>query len=117
MKQLSTVLMALILTILLSGCGGSRHSKSLSDVADQLTQQFRRRYDSVQPPATRRLKSVKIESFNFPSGNPYLGVAMVYDDALIFTSLPMVQLGDGLFGVSYRDDVAKVNVPAIISFR
>lgn len=118
MRPLSLFVMATALTLLLGACSRPR-PKSLSDVSEQLSQQFRSQHEANSGASSRKLKSVRIVSFGFPTGNPhpYLGVAVAWDDATTYTSLPMVQLGDGLFGVTYQDAATKEELSAIISFR
>lgn len=118
MKQLSILLFAGFSCIALVACNRS-HTQSTSDVGEQLTEQFRSQQNSKSQTTPRKLKSVSITSFDFPSGNahPYLGVAVAWEDNTTYTSLPMVQLGDGLFGVSYEDPKTKEDYSAIINFR
>jgi hypothetical protein len=77
MKQLPTVLLAAALAFLLGACDRSR-PKSLSDVAVQLTEQFRHQHNSKSQAPSKNIKSVSVTSFDFPPGNPhpYLGVAV-----------------------------------------
>jgi len=118
MHRLSTLLLAAGCAVLLGACAPS-HPKSLSEVAVQLSEQFRNQHDSKPQTPRRNLKSVSITSFGFPTGNfhPYLGVAVDWSDGTTYTSLPMVQLGDGLFAVTYQDATTKEELSAIVSFR
>jgi hypothetical protein len=85
-----------------------------------MTRQFVSQWDA-QPHATpRKLKSVQITSFDAPAGSPrpYLGVVLTWENgSRTHTSLPMVQLGDGLFGVTYEDATTKEKLSAVVSFR
>ena len=106
----------------LGGCDTHHHSKSLSDGAEQLTEQFRSQHDSKpQASPARKLKSVQITGFSFPSGNPhpYLGVGVAWEgtDTINYTGIPMVQLGDGLFGVTYETPDTKEELSAVLSFK
>ncbi len=69
----------------------------------------------------RKLKSVQITGFSTPSGNPrsYLGIRVLWEgpDKRTETDIPMIQLGDGLFGVTYTDPDTKEGFSAVLSFR
>ena len=122
MKYFAVASFMTILVFVLDGCSNEHHPKSLSDVSEQLTEQFRRECDS-RPHSLpeHRVKSVEITGFSTPSGNPhpYLGIGVSREgtDGINYTGVPLIQLGDGLFGITYQDFNTKEEFSAILSFR
>jgi hypothetical protein len=116
--KLTLVIIAVFVS--LSGCCRRPHPKLLPEVAEQLAQQFRTQHESRSHRTFgRKIEAVQITSFSFPSGNPhpYLGIGVTWDGAITYTAVPMIHLGDGLFGVTYQDATTKEELSAVISFR
>ncbi|MBI5686948.1 MAG: hypothetical protein HZC54_17910 [Verrucomicrobia bacterium] len=116
MKSLAVIFIA----IAVCGCTDRAATNSLSDASEQMTRQFVSQWDAQPHATSRKLKSVRITSFDTPTGNPrpYLGVALTWENgSRTHASLAMVQLGDGLFGVTYEDTTTKEKFSAIVSFR
>ena len=102
------------------GCTDRATTNSLSDASAQISRQFVSQWNAQPQTTPRKLKSVRITSFDAPTGNPRpgLGVALTWEDgSRTYSGLPMVQLGDGLFGVTYEDANTKEKLSAIVSFR
>jgi hypothetical protein len=119
MNPSTSAVAAFLISMPLAACTDRPAAKSLDDVSAQLTQQFVSQHEAGTAVTPRQLKSVHVKSFSFPAGNPhpYLGISVRWEDAVTYTSIPMVQLGDGLFGVTYQDGPTKEALSAIIRFR
>src|SRR5687768_18437357 len=92
-------LAVVFITMVFCGCTERAATNSISGASEQITRQFVSQWDAQPHGTPRKLKSVRIASFDAPTGNPrpYLGVALTWEDgSRTYTSLPMVQLGDGL---------------------
>lgn len=120
MKHFAATLILAFSVLALNGCDRSHQPKSLSDIGKQLTDQFRQQNDS-KPQAVRKLKTVQVTGFSSPPGNPhpYLGIAVAWEgaDTIQYTGVPLIPLGDGLFGVTYQATDTKEELSAVISFR
>ena len=118
MKQLVIILIT-ISAILLNGCCRHPPAKSISEIENQLTEQFRRQHESHKELAGRKIDAVTITSFNFPDGDPhpFLGIGSTWNGVTSYTHLPMIPLGDGIFGVTFQDTTTKEELSAIISIR
>lgn len=94
-------------------------TKSLDEVSDEISAQFRAQHAAKKFSTPRKLVSARITSFDAPPGNPrpYLGIEVAWDDVTSSTGVPLIQLGDGLFGITYTDPTNKAQYSAIIHFR
>ena len=114
------LLAVLFVAVAFCACTDRGAVNPLFDASEQITRQFVSQWNA-QPQATpRKLKSVWITSFDTPAGNPraQLGVALTWEDgSKAYPALPMVQLGDGLFGVTYEESTTKQKLSAVVSFR
>lgn len=124
-KQLNPSLMKTIRIFLtlasiagLAACDHPR-TKSLDEVSDEISTQFRAQHAAKKFSTPRKLVSVRITSFDTPPGNPrpYLGIEVAWDDVTSSTGVPLIPLGDGLFGITYTDPTNKSNYSAIVHFR
>ena len=118
MKRFATILM-IISALFLGGCCRHPHPKVVSEVENQLTQQFRHQHESHREFAGRKIDAVTIAHFSFSGGNPhpYLGIGITWNGVTTYADLPMVPLGDGLFGVTFQDVTTREELSAVISFR
>ena len=113
-------LAVIFIFMMFCGCTDRAATNSLSDASEQITRQFVSQWNARPHATPRKLKSVEITSFETPAGNPrpQLGVALTWEDgSRTYTGLAMVQLGDGLFGVTYEDSTTKEKLSAVVSFR
>ncbi len=119
MKRFLVIVLAVVMVTFLASCGSSR-PKSLEEVSEQLTQQFRTQHEAHKGLPARPLKSVKITRFILPPSDgvpPHLGLALDWGEFVAQTSVPMVQLGDGLIGITYTDGQTHEELSAVLSFR
>lgn len=117
MKRFTTILLLGLAALILGACDGPK-AKSVADISQQLTEQFRAQHEG-SPSAPRKLKNVEVKSFETPSGNPraYLGISVAWEDTTTSTSVALIQLGDGLYGVTYTDPKSQEELSAVLSFR
>ena len=120
------VCLVIISAVVLDGCckrpdtaPDARYPKSISEVENQLLEQFRKQHESHKQFAASRIEEVTIIRFAFPtpSPRPYLGVGIKINGIVSYSDVPIVQLGDGLFAVTFRDSTTGEELSAIISFR
>ena len=119
MKRFPVIFFAVVMATSLVSCGSSR-PKSLDDVSEQLTQQFRAQHEAHKGLPVRPLKSAKITRFEIPPGEnvpSLLGLSLDWGEFVTQTSVPMIQLGDGLVGITYTDSQTHEELSAVLSFR
>ena len=117
---MKTILIILFTGVFLTFAGcEAPHTKPLDQTSKQLSDQFCKQWDAKEVATPRKFLSAHITGFQTSSvtSQPSIGIAVVWDNATTYTSVPLVQLGDGLFGITLTDQTSKEDLSAVISFR
>src|SRR4051812_46638380 len=99
------VILALVFLTSLSACNRHR-AASLEAVSEQMAEQFRTQHATKMLHHPRKFTSARITGFVASPSTPLLGIDVTWDDITTSTTLPIVQLGDGLFGITYRESAS-----------
>jgi len=112
------ILLTILFSVLLTACDRPR-ANPLASASQQLSDQFLAQHAAKKVSPPRKLLSARITGFEAPPGNPhpYLSIAVAWEDATTNTGVPLIQLGDGLFGLTYKDPTTKEEYSAVINFR
>jgi len=93
---------------------------TISDIEASLESQFKQQWDQKKDESDKRyIKAVHVGKFYQPngSGSNYVELEILWNNTHLFTSSPIIPLGNSAIGISFEVPYTKQNLSAIVAVK